>query len=261
MEFRDWLLMESSSGLLLAKAVGHEGLNSIKSAGFARQSRHSSTEGEFDKYGDTTTEQQYGPGLYFGIVPNEEFARKNCKDYAETWGGHIVIASLKAESKGLITTWLPENHPIWSFSPVRGRGSDSRPTTYEQIVALDLSAEIPDYGPNNTHSPPEWGYKIHKKIDFWAHEHNGRPHIVVFNPSALQFVSDFKCSITPKTSADKPISSLNKTTSLNNPTRTLSGINPAWAMWANQRSSSATKPARTALAKTRSDDDLSLEEF
>ena len=194
MRFREWFLFESSGGrLLLSKSVDARGLESIKSSGFSLQSRHSSSAGEYSRHGDTTTEQQYGPGLYFGIVPSEDFARKNCRDYAETWGNHILIASLKSGARGLITTWLSEGHPIWSFSASKGGSSDPRPTTHEQLVALGLSDLFPDYGPNNPHSPPEWGYRIHKRVDFWAHEHNGRPHIVVYKPSALEFVSDFEC--------------------------------------------------------------------
>lgn len=247
MRFREWFLFESSGGrLLLSKAVSGEGLKSIRSSGFSLQPRHSSSADEYSRHGDTTTEQQYGPGLYFGIVPSEDFARKNCRDYAETWGGHILIASLKSGARGLITTWLPEGHPIWHFASAKGNSSDPRPTTYEQLVALGLSDLFPDYGPNNTHSPPEWGYRIKGSVDFWAHEHNGRPHMVVYNPSVLEFVSDFECQTA------RPLDTTRATIPKESPTTAYRS--PAWERMAKAGglSPSVTKP---------DSDGLSLDEF
>jgi hypothetical protein len=247
MRFREWFLFESSGGrLLLSKAVDARGLESIRSSGFSLQSRHFSSAGEYYRHGDTTTEQQYGPGLYFGIVPSEDFARKNCRDYAETWGNHILIASLKSGARGLITTWLPEGHPIWSFSASKGNSSDPRPTTHEQLVALGLSDLFPDYGPNNTHSPPEWGYRIKGRVDFWAHEHNGRPHMVVYNPSVLEFVSDFECG------TDRPHGTMRAVAPKESPKPAYRS--PAWERMAKAGgiSPSVRKPGG---------DDLSLDEF
>lgn len=192
MRFKQWLINESNGQLLLAKATGKEGLDSIKKDGFKLGDRHQAVIKYYDKYGDITTEQLYGPGLYFGIVPNQEFARKNCKQYADEWGEHIVIATLKSGSKGLITNILKDN-PIWNYSPAYNPSAEYTPTTYEQLKALGVSHLFPDYGPNNIHNDNSWGYKLYKKIDFWAHMHNFLNHIVVYNPSVLQFVSEFEC--------------------------------------------------------------------
>lgn len=171
------------------KAVGDSGAESIRKGGFQLQDRHRSTANYYKKYGDVNTEQLYGPGLYFGVVPPgqdpKDFAMKNCKDYAESWGDHIVLAVIKKGSRGLITGFYPE-HPIWSYC------ASKNPYTYDQLEALGVK-DLIGYNKNNTHSDNEWGYKLHDKIDFWAHAHNTRHHVVVYNPSVLQLIDQFEC--------------------------------------------------------------------
>jgi len=196
MRFKQWLFMESSGQLLLAKAMLKQGFDSVKQDGFKLGDRHASVINTYNKHHETTTEQMYGPGLYFGIVPSEEFAKKNCKDYAEEWGEYMIIATLKQGAKGLVTSWnakADKNNPLWAFSPAYDPQDRYTPDTYHQLKALGVSDMFPDYGPNNIHNRAEWGYKLYKKIDFWAHQHNSNGHVVVYNPSVLQIVSEFEC--------------------------------------------------------------------
>lgn len=192
MKFKEWLFNESLGGIpVLMKAVGKEGADSISKGGFKLQPKHQSTINYYNKYGDTDESQMYGPGLYFGLIPkgvdSKEFAEKNCKDYSESWGDHIVLATFKGTARGLITIHDP-NHPIWNLCP-----SGEVRYKYDQLKALGV-AELIGYTKNDVHDHEDWGYKLYNKIDFWAHQHNTRQHVVVYNPNCLQIISQFECN-------------------------------------------------------------------
>jgi hypothetical protein len=136
----------------------------------------------------------YGPGLYFTIVPigqdPTEYAKKNCKMYAKEWGNNIVFATIKMGSRGLVTDF-PQNHPMRKYI-----ASDD-PYVYDQLKALGVS-DFLGYTKNNVHTDKEWGYKLHDKIDFWAHSHwseggEARLNVVVYNPSILQSLGSVEC--------------------------------------------------------------------
>ena len=175
------------------KAVDASGSESIKKGGFQLQDTHRSTAHYYKKYGDTSTEQMYGPGLYFTVVPvgqdSSEYAKKNCKMYSQ-WGGHIVFATIKQGSRGLVTGF-PPNHPMWKYI------ASKETYVYDQLKALGVDETV-GYTKNNVHTDKEWGYKLHEKIDFWAHSHwaeggEARLNVVVYNPSALQPAGEFDC--------------------------------------------------------------------
>jgi len=189
MDFKNWLLTESSNQIVLMKAVRQEGSDSIKKVGFQLQDKHRNVANYYKKYGDTSDDQMYGPGLYFGIIPPGQdpkgFAMKSCKDYADLWGDHVVLATIKEGSRGLVTGFWPE-HPIWKYC------ASKEHYVYNQLEALGVNNLI-GYTKNDVHSSEDWGYKLHDKIDFWAHQHNTRQHVVVYNPSALQLIDQFEC--------------------------------------------------------------------
>jgi hypothetical protein len=203
MRFKEWLLSESSGQVVLMKAVQQQGADSIKKDGFQLQDTHRNVANYYKKYGDTSDNQMYGPGLYFGIIPPGQepkgFAMKNCKDYADSWGEHIVLATIKEGSRGLITGFWPE-HPIWKYCVSKER------YTYDQLEALGVNNLI-GYTKNDIHSNEDWGYKLYDKIDFWAHQHNTRQHIVVYNPSVLQLIDQFECDTGKKKIQDAPSAS------------------------------------------------------
>jgi len=193
MEFKDWLILESSDQVVLMKTVNDEGSDSIKKVGFQLQDTHRSTANYYKKYGDTSTGQMYGPGLYFTIVPAgqdpTEYAKKNCKMYSQ-WGNHIVFAKIKPGSRGLVTGFPPD-HPMWKYI------ASKNTYIYDQLEALGVD-KIVGYTKNNIHVDKEWGYKLHEKIDFWAHSHwaeggEARLNVVVYNPSVLQPAGEFEC--------------------------------------------------------------------
>jgi hypothetical protein len=193
MRFKEWLFMESSDQVVLMKTVNDEGSESIKKVGFQLQDTHRSTANYYKKYGDTDTGQMYGPGLYFTIVPAgqdpTEYAKKNCKMYSQ-WGNHIVFATIKPGSRGLVTGF-PPNHPMWKYIISKNT------YVYDQLEALGLD-KIVGYTKNNVHVDKEWGYKLHDKMDFWAHSHwaeggEARLNVVVYNPSVLQPAGEFEC--------------------------------------------------------------------
>lgn len=71
--FRNWLLSEQvGSDFIFAKATNKEGLESILKNGFQLQDRHFSVQSSFEKGEDRTTEQNYGPGLYFSSESGKE---------------------------------------------------------------------------------------------------------------------------------------------------------------------------------------------
>lgn len=194
MNFREWLITESSDQIVLMKAVHDDGAESIKKGGFQLQDKHRSTANYYKKYGDTDTSQMYGPGLYFTIVPvgqdHTEYAKKNCKVYAKEWGNNIVFATIKPGSRGLVTGF-PENHPMRKYI------ASKNPYGYDQLEALGVAKEL-GYNKNNVHTDKEWGYKLHNKIDFWAHSHwaeggEARLNVVVYNPSVLQSLGSIEC--------------------------------------------------------------------
>lgn len=188
MNFKNWLVTEeqSGSGILLAKAVSKEGLDSISKNGFQLQQSHQSAQNTFDKYKDDTAEQNYGPGLYFSFAISAERAKNDCAKYKE-FGSHVVLATIPNPCKILITHWFPENHPIWKLSPAGYAG------IYDQFVKLGINDQFPDYTKNDTHVDKNWGYKFSKLIDAWVHDHNMIPHIVVYNPSILKYLDGFEC--------------------------------------------------------------------
>ena len=186
MRFSEWLLNEQASGLLFAKAVDASGLESILKSGFRLQGRQAHAAGEFSKGGGATEEQMYGPGLYFYMVPSEEFAKSSCRDYAG-WGGSVVLASLKPGTKMLVTSWLPESHPAWKHSAAGHAG------VYEQLEALGALDLFPDYRKGDTHVDPDWGYKLAGRVPAWLHQHNSRTHLVVYDPSVLDVRGSFEC--------------------------------------------------------------------
>lgn len=184
------LLQENSSGqLILAKAVSKNGLDSISKSGFQLQSQHSSASKEFEKHSETNTNQMYGPGIYFSLPFSLEYLKKNCKNYADSWGNYILLATLTQKCRILVTSWgLSDNHPIWNYSVV-----DKKEGIYDQLQKLGISHLFPDYTPKNTHFPPEYGYKLSKSIDAWVHEHNQIPHVVVYNTKVLKYLNYFEC--------------------------------------------------------------------
>jgi hypothetical protein len=193
MKFKEWLILESADQVVLMKTVNDEGSESIKKGGFQLQDTHRSTANYYKKYGDTDTGQMYGPGLYFTIVPAgqdpTEYAKKNCKMYSQ-WGNHIVFATIKPGSRGLVTGF-PPNHPMWKLI------ASKNTYVYDQLEALGLD-KIVGYTKNNVHVDKEWGYKLHDKMDFWAHSHwaeggEARLNVVVYNPSVLQPAGEFEC--------------------------------------------------------------------
>jgi hypothetical protein len=199
MRFKEWLLSESSGQVVLMKAVQQQGADSIKKDGFQLQDRHRSVANSYKKYdGEMSDSQMYGPGLYFGIIPPgqdpKEFATKKCKDYALFWGGHVVLATIKEGSRGLITGFWPE-HPMWKYCVSKER------YIYDQLEALGVNKLI-GYTKNDIHTSEEWGYKFYDKIDFWAHQHNSNQHIVVYNPSILQLIDQFECDTGKKKSQE-----------------------------------------------------------
>jgi hypothetical protein len=205
MRFKQWLFVESSDQVVLMKTVNDEGSESIKKGGFQLQDTHRSTANYYKKYGDTDTGQMYGPGLYFTIVPAgqdpTEYAKKNCKMYSQ-WGNHIVFATIKPGSRGLVTGF-PPNHPMWKYIVSKNT------YIYDQLEALGLD-KIVGYTKNNVHVDKEWGYKLHDKMDFWAHSHwaeggEARLNVVVYNPSVLQPAGEFECEPGKKPSADSRI--------------------------------------------------------
>ena len=193
MKFKEWLIVESSDQVVLMKTVNDEGAESIKKGGFQLQDTHRDTAKYYKKYGDTSTNQMYGPGLYFTIVPAgqdpAEYAKKNCKMYSQ-WGNHIIFSTIKHGSRGLVTGF-PENHPMWKYI------ASKNTYIYDQIEALGVN-DVLGYTKNNVHIDKEWGYKLHEKIDFWAHSHwaeggEARLNVVVYNPSVLQTIGSFEC--------------------------------------------------------------------
>ena len=193
--------MESSDQVVLMKTVNDEGSESIKKGGFQLQDTHRSTANYYKKYGDTDTGQMYGPGLYFTIVPSgqdpTEYAKKNCKMYSQ-WGNHIVFATIKPGSRGLVTGF-PPNHPMWKYIVSKNT------YIYDQLEALGLD-KIVGYTKDNVHVDKDWGYKLHDKMDFWAHSHwaeggEARLNVVVYNPSVLQPAGEFEC----ETGNKKPV--------------------------------------------------------
>lgn len=186
MRFCDWLIKEESSAPLFAKAVDKSGLESILKSGLRLGGRQSTSSAEFSRGGGATEEQMYGPGLYFYMVPSEDYARKNCKEYSG-WGGSVVLASPKSGSRFLVTSWLPESHPVWRISPAGHAG------VYEQLKSLGVLDDFPEYKKGDTHVDPEWGYRLAGRIDGWVHQHNTRTHLVVYNPDSLGVVGHFDC--------------------------------------------------------------------
>jgi len=203
MRFKEWLFSESSAQVVLMKAVQQQGADSIKKDGFQLQDRHRSAANYYKKYGDMSDNQMYGPGLYFGIIPPgqepKEFAMKNCKDYADSWGEHIVLATIKEGSRGLVTGFWPE-HPMWKYC------ASKEHYIYDQLEALGVNNLI-GYTKNDIHSNEDWGYKLYNKIDFWAHQHNTRQHVVVYNPSVLQLIDQFECETGKKKSQEAEVPS------------------------------------------------------
>lgn len=194
MRFREWLITESSNQVVLMKAVHDDGAESIKKDGFQLQDRHRSTANYYKKYGDTDTSQMYGPGLYFTIVPAgqdpTEYAKKNCGMYAKEWGNNIVFATIRQGGRGLVTGF-PPNHPMWKYI------ASKNTYVYDQLEALGVD-KIVGYTKDNVHVDKEWGYKLHDKMDFWAHSHwaeggEARLNVVVYNPSVLQMVGTVEC--------------------------------------------------------------------
>lgn len=202
MEFREWLITESSDQVVLMKAVHDDGAESIKNGGFQLQDKHRSTANYYKKYGDTDTGQMYGPGLYFTIVPPgqdpTEYAKKTCKMYAKEWGNNVVFATIKRGSRGLVTGF-PENHPMRKYI------ASENPYVYDQLDALGVS-HVVGYTKNNVHTDKNWGYKLHDKMDFWAHSHwaeggEAKLNVVVYNPSVLQPMGSFRCDLVSGPSA------------------------------------------------------------
>ena len=198
MRFREWLLTESSDRVVLMKTVNDEGSDSIGKVGFQLQDKHRSTAGYYKKYGDTSSDQMYGPGLYFTVVPAgqdpNEFARKNCKAYSQ-WGNHVVLATIKPGSRGLVTGFQP-GHPMWKYVASKDA------YVYDQLEALGVN-DLIKYGRNDVHTENEWGYKLHDKIDFWAHSHwaeggMAKLNVVVYNPSVLQMIGSMECEVGQK---------------------------------------------------------------
>lgn len=194
LNFREWLITESSDRVVLMKAVHDDGAESIKKGGFQLQDKHRSVANYYKKYGDMEETQMYGPGLYFTIVPvgqdHIEYAKKNCKMYAKEWGNNIVFATIKSGSRGLVTGF-PEGHAMWGYSITK------EPYIYNQLEALGVN-DIIGYKKGEIHTREEWGYKLHDKIDFWAHSHwaEGGAHawnVVVYNPSILQSLGTVEC--------------------------------------------------------------------
>lgn len=250
MRFREWLITESSNQVVLMKAVNDEGSESIKKGGFQLQDKHRSVANYYDKYGDTDTTQMYGPGLYFTIVPvgqdHIEYAKKNCKMYAKEWGNNIIFATIKSGSRGLVTGF-PEGHAMWGYSITK------KPDIYGQLEALGVN-NIIGYKKGEIHTREEWGYKLHNKIDFWAHSHwaEGGAHawnVVVYNPSILQSIGNIECE--PGTS--KSPSNSNSAASQNNPST--SGIKgPAQdrlARMAKEAGKTVDQYKQERLAKTQ----------
>jgi len=183
------------------KTVNDEGSQSIKKVGFQLQDTHRSTANYYKKYGDMSTNQMYGPGLYFTVVPTgkdpAEYAKENCKLYSQ-WGNHIVFATIKPGSRGLVTGY-PENHPMWKYiASKESKDVEYYPKSiYYQLEALGVN-DIIGYKKNEIHTREEWGYKLHDKIDFWAHFHwseggVAKNNVVVYNPSILQPAGEFEC--------------------------------------------------------------------
>jgi hypothetical protein len=201
MNFKEWLFIESSDQVVLMKTVNDEGSQSIKKVGFQLQDTHRSTANYYKKYGDMSTNQMYGPGLYFTVVPTgkdpAEYAKENCKLYSQ-WGNHIVFATIKPGSRGLVTGY-PENHPMWKYiASKESKDVEYYPKSiYYQLEALGVN-DIIGYKKNEIHTREEWGYKLHDKIDFWAHFHwseggVAKNNVVVYNPSILQPAGEFEC--------------------------------------------------------------------
>jgi hypothetical protein len=208
MDFRGWLLSESSGQVVLMKAVHDDGAESIGRGGFRLQDKHRSAAGYYRKYGDTDTGQMYGPGLYFTVVPvgqdHAEYARKNCGMYAKEWGNNIVFAAIKPGGRGLVTGF-PGGHPMWGYI------ASKNTYVYDQLEALGVAGEL-GYTRNNVHTDKEWGYRLHDRIDFWAHSHwaeggEARLNVVVYNPSVLQHIGTVECEpgrVAPKTRGAVP---------------------------------------------------------
>lgn len=186
-KFRNWLLSEQvGSDIIFAKATNKDGLDSILKNGFQLQDRHSSAQNSFEKGEDRTAEQNYGPGLYFSFTSSVDSAKSNCYKYKD-WGKYIILASIKNRCRLLVTSWLPENHPIWKLTPA------GRVGVYDQLIALGVIKNFPEFNKNDTYVKPEWGYKLSRSIDAWVHEHNMIPHIVVYNPKILSVLDYFEC--------------------------------------------------------------------
>jgi hypothetical protein len=201
MEFKQWLILESSDEIVLMKTVNDEGSQSIKKDGFKLQASHARVASDFKNYGDTASNQMYGPGLYFTVVPAgkdpAEYAKENCKLYSQ-WGSHIVFAKIKPGSRGLVTGY-PENDPMWKYiASKESKDAGYYPKSiYYQLEALGVN-DIIGYKKNEIHTREEWGYKLHDKIDFWAHFHwaeggVAKNNVVVYNPSILQPAGEFEC--------------------------------------------------------------------
>lgn len=245
MNFKQWLIIESLNQVVLMKAVHDEGSESIKKGGFQLQDRHRSTANYYKKYGDMSTEQMYGPGLYFTIVPSgqepTEYAKKNCTMYSQ-WGNHILLATIKSGSRGLVTGF-PPNHPMWKYI------SSKNTYVYDQLEALGVN-NIIGYNKNNVHTDKEWGYKLHDKIDFWAHSHwaeggEAKLNIVVYNPSILQTVGNIECETKEKKSPPQPSNSV-ATATKDNERRPF-------------KLATMAKPASTGTPESPPDDKISLD--
>lgn len=201
-KFRNWLLNEQTSfEIILAKAVNKEGLESILKNGFQLQHRHLSVQSSFEKGEGRTAEQNYGPGLYFSFAPSINTAKSNCYKYKD-WGDYFILATIKNKCRLLVTSWLPEDHPIWNLTP------SGRVGIYDQLNALKVIKDFPEFNRNDTYVKPEWGYKLSKSIDAWVHEHNMIPHIVIYNPKILSILTYFECkSKESEKNSDKPLPS------------------------------------------------------
>jgi hypothetical protein len=191
LSFYEFALKENAFGLnlILAKAVRDKGLESISSNGFKLQDKHASTLRSFEKYGDTDDDQMYGPGIYFAMPHSFDQLKKDCKKYANSWGSHIIIATLTKKAKIFVNSTIPDSHPIWNYTTI-----ERNDTNFEKLEKLGISNLFPDYKKNDIHFRPEYGYRLAKGgIDGWIHEHNMIPHAVIYNPSILKYVTYFNC--------------------------------------------------------------------
>ena len=214
MNFKEWLISEQNSGVLLAKAVDKAGYESISKNGFQLQQKHNRTDISYGKYKEMDVDQSYGPGLYFSFVNSPEKAKSDCARYKD-YGDHVVLANIPRVCKILITYWFPESHPIWQLSPLGKQGG-----IYDQLVALGIQNQFPDFKQGDTSVDNEWGYKLSKLIDAWVHQHNMNPHIVVYNTEIIQFAGGFACEIQQSSiqqSSNQTNSNLQKTTPNTNP--------------------------------------------